>query len=373
MKVLGKLKWGLGLCIILAVAVFTSGCVYFGLGPSPTPPPAVTPSPINTDYTPPPTAGTRPLPTVPDFVSAISAVRPSVVAINTIVPAISVFGNTLDQQGAGSGWIIDASGLIITNNHVVEGANSITVTLEDGRDFPAVLVRTDTISDLAVIKVNAQNLPAAAVGDSAKLRVGDWVAALGNSLGQGISATKGIVSALGVSISVSPGESLYDLIQTDAAINPGNSGGPLVNLLGEIVGITSIKVSQTGVEGMGYAISTKEALPIITDLVKVGYAVRPWIGVSLYTVDQIVVLRYKLAVSHGALITQVVSGSPADKAGLQSGDVITALNGEDITSVDDLNNLIHGYRIGQQASVTYYRGKDQNTVSFTLAASPPAR
>jgi serine protease Do len=359
------------ICLIIVILVPVTGCVYIHLGTTPTPTTTVTPSPINPEFTPPSTSDNRTLPVIPDFVSAIASVRPSVVAINTTVPAIDIFGKAINEQGAGSGWIIDASGLIVTNNHVVEGASNITVTLDDGRNFQAQLVRTDSISDLAVIKINAPDLKAAEVGDSSKLRVGDWVIAIGNSLGQGISATKGIVSALGVSISVSAGETLYDLIQTDAAINPGNSGGPLVNLLGEIVGITNIKVAQLGVEGMGYAISTKEALPVITDLVKVGYAIRPWIGVSLYTVDQIVVLRYNLAVSQGALVTQVASGSPADKAGIQAGDVITAINGEDVTSVDDLNNIIHGYQIGQQVEITYYRGTAKNTVSITLVPSPP--
>lgn len=372
MEIQRKLEIGLMLLAVLAISALATSCVYFGLVPSPTPTPVATPSPINPDFTPPATAESRALPTIPDFVSAITRIRPSVVAINTKIPALSGFGGTFSQEGAGSGWIIDTSGLIVTNNHVVEGADSVTVTLEDGRNFPAVLVRTDPISDLAVIKVNAQNLQAAAVADSSKLRAGDWVAALGNSLGQGISATKGIVSALGVSVSVSPGESLYDLIQTDAAINPGNSGGPLVNLLGEVEGITSIKVSQIGIEGMGYAISTKEALPIISDLVKVGYAIRPWIGVSLYTVDQIVVLRYSLAVNQGAFVTQVASGSPADKAGILAGDVITAVDSQDITSVDDLNNIIHGYQIGRQVNITYYRGKVENMVSITLAPSPPS-
>jgi len=294
-----------------------------------------------------------------------------VVAINTEVPALDIFGSTFTQEGAGSGWIIDVNGLIVTNNHVVEGANTITVTLEDGRNFPADLVRTDAISDLAVIKIKADNLKAAQVGDSSKLRVGDWVAAIGNSLGQGISATKGIVSALEVSVSADSGETLYDLIQTDAAINPGNSGGPLINLLGEVEGITSIKVAQVGVEGMGYAISTRTALPIIDDLVKVGYVVRPWMGVSLYNVDRVVVLRYDLAVSQGALVTRVVSGSPADTAGIKARDVITAIDGQDVTSVEDLNKIIHNYAVGQQITVTFYRGPGKNTVSLTLASSPP--
>lgn len=356
--------------IFIIIMIAGTSCVYVTL-PSPTPVPTVTPSPINPDFTPPPTNENQPLPVIPDFVSAIAAIRPSVVAINTKVPALDVFGSTFNEEGAGSGWIIDGNGLIVTNNHVVEGANSITVTLEDGRSFPAQLVRTDPISDLAVIKINAQNLKAARVGDSSKLRVGDWVAAIGNSLGQGISATKGIVSALGVSVSVGAGENLYDLIQTDAAINPGNSGGPLVNLLGEVEGITSIKVAQVGVEGMGYAISTRTALPIIDDLVTVGYVIRPWIGVSLYTVDQVVILRYNLAVNQGALVTQVISGSPADKAGIKAEDVITAVDNQVVTSAEDLNKIIHGDHIGQQVMITYYRGPDRNTVSLTLASSPP--
>ena len=366
-----QFKLGIILLIIAAITGLSSSCVYFGLGPSPTPLPVVTPAPINPNFTPPPTTDNTLLPSIPDFVSAVASVRPSVVAINTIAPAISVFGNNLNQEGAGSGWIIDDSGLIITNDHVVSGANSITITLEDGRNYPSVLVRSDPVSDLAVIKISAPNLRAAKVDDSNKLRVGDWVAALGNSLGQGISATKGIVGALGVSISVAPGETMYDLIQTDAAINPGNSGGPLVDLLGKIVGITSIKVSQVGVEGMGYAISTKVALPIISDLIKVGYAIRPWIGVSLYTVDRLVVLRYNLPLSQGVLVTQVASGSPADKAGIQPGDVITAVDNQDIASVDDFNNLMHGYQIGRQVNITYHRGNTENTVAVTLATSPP--
>ena len=214
-----------------------------------------------------PIVNTEAIEVIPDFVSIIAEVRPSVVAITTEVP-VRFFGRQFTQEGAGSGWIIDEDGLIVTNNHVVEGARNVTVTLEDGRIFPAESVRTSSVADLAVIKINAQGLPALQIGDSSQIQVGEWVVAVGNSLGLGISATKGIVSALGVSISTSPGESLDNLIQTDAAINPGNSGGPLVNLLGQVVGINSIKVSQVGVEGMGYAISIDKAKPIIDDLTR---------------------------------------------------------------------------------------------------------
>ncbi len=203
---------------------------------------------------------------VPDFTTLIAEVRPSVVAITTKVPGFTIFGRPFTQEGAGSGWIIDKDGLIVTNSHVVEGASSVTVTLGDGRTFSVESVRTDSVADLAILKINAQDLPALRIGDSSKLQVGEWVAAIGNSLGLGISATAGIVSALGVSLSVSAGETLCDLIQTDAAINPGNSGGPLVNLRGEVVGINSVKVAQVGVEGMGYAISVNEAMQVIEQL-----------------------------------------------------------------------------------------------------------
>jgi serine protease Do len=365
-----KIKYLL-ISMIIIIPIIAGGCVYFNLDSSPTVLPTSTPSPINPGFTPPPTSSGQPLPTVPYFADIIAEVRPSVVAINVTIPGIDIFGGVIPQEGAGSGWIIDDSGLIVTNNHIVEGANSVTITLEDGRNFPASIIRTDPVSDLAVVKINADNLQAARIGDYNQLRVGDWVLAMGNSLGQGISATKGIISALGVSIPISAGQTLYNLIQTDAAINPGNSGGPLFNLLGEVVGITSVKVAQIGVEGTGYAISIEESLPIIADLVRVGYYSRPWIGVSLYTVDQVVVLRYRLSVNEGALITQVVSGSPADNVGLKAGDVITAVDGRGVASVSDLNEIIHGHQIGDQITITYYRGVAANTVTITLAPSPP--
>ena len=211
-----------------------------------------------------------PVLTLADFASVIAEVRPSVVAITTEVSGYSVFG-AYTEEGSGSGWIIDSNGLVVTNNHVVDGASSVTVTLEDGRTFAAKAVYSDAFSDLAVIKIDAQELPAAKLGDSASLRVGDWVVAIGNSLGLGISATKGIVSAIGVSIAESAGNTLYNLIQTDAAINPGNSGGPLVNLAGEVIGINSVKISDVGVEGMGYAISIEEASPILQQLISDGH------------------------------------------------------------------------------------------------------
>ena len=327
-----------------------------------------TSTPIDPDWTPP--AVENQAPALPSIADVVALVKPSVVAINTEYVTY-IFNQPYEEEGAGSGWIIDEDGLIVTNNHVVEGANSVTVTLSDGRTFPAETIRTDWLSDLAIIKVNAHNLPAAKVGDSDMLRVGDWVVAIGNSLGLGISATKGIVSAKGISLSVSEGQTLDDLIQTDAAINPGNSGGPLVNMAGEVIGITSVKVAQVGVEGMGYAISSNTATPIIQQLVQNGYVVRPWLGVVLYTVDQYAVLRYGLAVDKGALITEMAVGSPVDEAGIEPGDVITEFAGEEITTADDLIQAIHSSQIGQEVEIVFWRGDVKNTTYAILTESPP--
>jgi serine protease Do len=361
----------ISLIIILALSL-ASSCVLPSLptAPATSPPSTSTATPINPNWTPPAVGSQTPV--LPSIADVVALVKPSVVAINTEVVTYDIFNQPFTQEGAGSGWIIDEDGLIVTNNHVVEGAKNVTVTLADGRTFPAETVRTDQLSDLAVVRINAKNLPAARVGDSAMLRVGDWVVAIGNSLGMGISATKGIVSAKGVSLSVSAGQTLDDLIQTDAAINPGNSGGPLVNMSGEVIGINSVKIAQVGVEGMGYAISSNTAKPIIQQLVQKGYVVRPWLGVVLYTVDQYAVLRYSLAVDKGALITEVAAGSPADKAGIKPGDVITKFADIEITSADDLIQAIHSSEIGQEVEITFWRGDSQNTAYITLAESPPS-
>ncbi len=343
--------------------------------PPPSPPQAGSPpathtaAPIDPNWTLPPTESKAPV--LPSIADVVARVKPSVVAINTEVITYDFFNRPFKQEGAGSGWIIGKDGLIVTNNHVVAGAETITVTLADGSTFPAETVYTDPLTDLAVVKINAQDLPAADIGDSGELSVGDWVVAIGNSLGLGISATTGIVSGRGVSLPVSAGQTLYDLIQTDAAINPGNSGGPLVNMAGEVIGITSAKIAQVGVEGMGYAISSNVAIPIIEELIKKGYVVRPWLGVVLYTVDQYVILRYGLAVDKGTLITEVASGSPADKAGLEVGDIIVSFAGKEITTAQELIQAIHSSQIGQEVEITYWRGETKNTTYATLIERPP--
>ncbi len=369
-------------CLVVLLSMFLgAGCALPGidLSPSPSPPPP-SPSPA-----PPTTPAATPidpdfsLPSVgnsasalPGIAEVVARVKPSVVAINTTVPGYSIFTGSYTQEAAGSGWVIDEDGLIVTNNHVVQGAETVTVTLDDGRTFSAEMVRVDSLTDLAVVKINAKNLPAAKIGDSSNLQVGDWVTAIGNSLGMGIGATAGIVSGQGVSIPLSAGQTLYDLIQTDAAINPGNSGGPLVNMAGEVIGITSAKISQVGVEGMGYAISSNGAIPIIEVLVKTGYVVRPWLGVEgLLTVDDSVALYFRLGVDKGVLIRGIAVDSPAGDAGLEPGDVVVSFGDEAVTTIEEFRQAIHDSQIGQEVRITYWRGDTQGETYATLAESPP--
>ena len=356
--------------LILALSL-SSGCLLPDTETSPPPnsSPTNTASSIDPNWTPPTVESNAPV--LPSIADVVAKVRPSVVAINTEVVTYDFFNQPFTQEGAGSGWIIDETGIIVTNSHVVEGAESITVTLSDDRVFLAEIIGADPRDDLAVIKINAEKLPAATIGDASKLKVGDWLVAIGNPLGLGISAKEGIVSRLGVSVSVSSGQTLYDLIETSAAINPGNSGGPLVNMAGEVIGITSIKIATVGVEGMGYAISINTALPIIEDLITIGYVIRPWLGVGLYTVDEGIATRFRLTVNQGTLVTEVAPNSPAAQAGLELGDVIVGFKDEEITNTDDLIQAIRASQIGQEVEITYWRGETKYTTYATLIESPP--
>jgi serine protease Do len=303
----------------------------------------------------------------------VAKAKPFVVTINIQVTTLDFFNQPQTQQGAGSGWIIDGSGLVVTNNHVVQGAENVTVTLDDGRTFPVdmSIIATDFLADLAVLRIEADNLTAAAVGDSSQMRVGDWVVALGNSLGEGVRATQGIVSRKDFSITVDEGQTLYGLIETTAAINPGNSGGPLVSMAGEVIGINTVKTVQAEVELVGWAISSNEALPIIQQLINAGYVVRPWLGVGLFTVNEFLVFNYNLTVEQGAFLMNVASGSPADRAGLREGDVITRYEDQEIAMLDDLIMAIHTSEIGQTIEITFWRGDNERTTQAILTESPP--
>jgi serine protease Do len=363
----------IGLWLVLGTSCITINTPTSPEAPGTTPPAttlAPASSPINPAWTPPAASQSLALPNIAD---AVAVVKPSVVAITTEVVSFDLFNRSFTQKGAGSGWILDKDGIIVTNNHVIEGAKTITVTLDDGRTFTAntKTVSIDSLNDLAIIKIDAQNLPSLKIGSASKLRIGDWVIAVGNALGQGTRATEGIISRNGVSIPLDQGQTLYDLIETSAAINPGNSGGPLVNLSGEVIGITSVKIADVGVEGMGYAISIDTALPIIQELVNRGYVARPFLGVQdLLTVDQSVATYFRLSVNKGVLIRGVVAGAPASQAGLQAGDVIVGIGGKEVANVQELLQALYASKIGQPLEIAYWRGNTQNTTKVTPMASP---
>jgi len=304
------------------------------------------------------------------MVSVVAKVRPSVVSIDVKMTTYDIFNQPYTAQAAGSGWIIDASGVIVTNNHVVENAKEINITLSDGRTFPYVTVSTDPVTDLAVVKINATGLPAAKLGDSSQLKVGQMVAAIGNALGEGISMTGGWVSQLGVSMTNEQGITLYDLIKTDAAINPGNSGGPLVDTAGDVIGITSAKLVGSSIEGVGYAISMNSAMPIIQDLITKGYTVRPWFGVSMQSVSASLASRYRLSVNKGAIVATVTRGSPAAAAGLKQLDVIVAIGDKEVNNLEDAIQGIRSSTIGKPITVVYWRDNNKYTASITPAETP---
>ncbi|MFC2056063.1 S1C family serine protease [Chloroflexota bacterium] len=359
-------NFALSLILVLSL-MLGAGCTFISeVDNSPSSLPATANiTPINSEWSIPPAKGQTPI--LLSIADVIAKVKPSVVSISTEVVTLDIFNRPLTQEGAGSGWIISDDGFIVTNNHVVEGAKSITVILDDGKSFAAEVVGVDALTDLAVLKIDAENLPATAVGDSTEMSIGDWVVAIGNSLGQGIRATQGIVSRQGASV---PEQGLYGLIETDAAINPGNSGGPLVNMSGEVIGITNAKLVDVQVESVGYAISTETAKPVIQQLVNTGHAVHPWLGVGLWSVNQFVVQEFDLSVGKGAFLVEVVASSPAGIAGLHSEDVIVGFSGEEINTADDLIQAIRSARVGQKVEITYWRGESKNNTYATLIERP---
>ena len=302
----------------------------------------------------------------------VAEVAPAVVSIVTESVAYNWFWQAVPQTGAGSGIVISSDGYIVTNNHVVEGAQKVTVTLSDGNAFEATVVGTDAQTDLAVVKINANNLSYLHFLSNSleQLSVLDPVVAVGNALALpgGPTWTTGVISNLGRSIKEENGVVLNDIIQTDAAINAGNSGGPLLNTAGQVVGINVAIASNA--ENIGFAISTDTAIPVVQNLVTEGKVIRPWLGVSVTTVTSTIQQYYNLSVTAGALITNVTSGSPASKAGLRAGDVVTKIDDEGINTAAELISAIGSYQIGDQVEIVYYRGSAQQVASATLEESP---
>ena len=269
-------------------------------------------------------------------------------------------------QSAGSGVIIDAkAGHIVTNAHVVENASEITVTLQDGRDLKAEVVGSDAPSDVALLKVKPENLTQIALGDSDRLEVGDFVVAIGNPFGLQHTVTSGIVSGLGrTGINA---DSFENFIQTDASINPGNSGGALVNLRGELIGINSAILSRSGGNiGIGFAIPTNMARSVLDQLIRFGSVKRGLLGVNIAPVTPDVAQALGLATAAGALVTQVVESSAAEKAGIRAGDVITAVNGRAVKSHTELRNAIGLLRVGEKVEIALLRDAQARKVTALI-------
>jgi serine protease Do len=272
-------------------------------------------------------------------------------------------------RGQGSGVIVDADGIIATNNHVVAGATALEVTLQDGRRLAAEVVGTDPETDLALLRVRAEGLQAAKLGDSKALEPGDWVVAIGNPFGLDHSVTVGVVSATGRSgIGVANYE---NFIQTDAAINPGNSGGPLVNLDGEVIGInTAIRSSNGGSDGISFAIPSKTLADVLPKLVNAGRVSRGWLGVNLQPLTKELAKSFELEETRGALINQVVPGTPADRAGLRSGDIVLEVNGTAVADPRALSEAIAALEPGSTARLGLLRDGEERDLEVELGERP---
>ena len=273
-----------------------------------------------------------------------------------------------DSNSLGSGFIVSEDGYILTNNHVVQDADEIIVRLNDRRELEAVLIGADPSSDLAVLKVDADDLPTVELGDSDKLDVGEWVVAIGSPFGFDYSVTAGIVSAKGRSL---PNENYVPFIQTDVAINPGNSGGPLFNLEGQVVGINSqIYTRSGGFMGVSFAIPINVAMDVAEQLKSKGKVSRGWLGVVIQEVNKDLAESFGLDRAAGALVVQVVDGSPAENSGLVSGDIIVKVNGKDVQLSSDLPHLIGRLRAGDTAKLSVVRAGKRKTIDVEIGALP---
>lgn len=311
--------------------------------------------------------------------SVIQSSMSSVVGIYLSATTINYTGASEEEDlGSGSGVIITSDGYIVTNNHVVEGGQNIRVCLQDGTEYEATLIGTDSYSDLAVIKINATGLPAATLGTSSSMTVGDPVFAVGNPLGVlSSSVSQGIISGLDRTINVD-GHNMT-LMQTDAAVNPGNSGGGLFNANGELIGIVNAKSYGLDVEGIGFAIPMDTAKPIMMDLIDLGYVTgRPYLGISM----QDVALRFGSGYSSnpfstfpfggsyvtGVQVVAVEEGSPAQNGGIQVNDVIVGLNDEEVSGTSQLSALLYEYNVGDTVTISVLRGNETQQLTVTLGS-----
>jgi len=325
---------------------------------------------------------------LPDFTDLIKSTSPAVVKINTL-SAASTSGRRVDpsippffrdffdqysqpqQQrpsaSVGSGFIISKDGYIVTNHHVIDGADRIVVRLNDRREYDATVIGSDSRSDLALLKIEEKGLPALKFAGSDMLEVGDWVLAIGSPFDLDYSASAGIVSAIGRSLPNGSGQDYVPFIQTDVAINPGNSGGPLFNLDGEVVGINSqIFTRSGGFMGLSFAVPVEVAKDVISQLKKNGQVSRGWLGVVIQDVDRNLAQSFGLDAPKGALVTRVQKGGPADKSGLKSGDVIVAFNGKAIEFSHDLPHVVGLVEPGTKSKAKIVREKKEQIINVKV-------
>jgi S1-C subfamily serine protease len=325
-------------------------------------------------------------------VDVYNKVSPGVVNITSTVVEYDFFFTPYASPSTGSGVVLDLEGNILTNNHVVENAQSLEVALPDQTTYQATVVGQDPQNDLAVIRINKapkDRLHPVALGDSSSLKVGQKVLAIGNPFRLQNTLTSGIVSSLGRKIRTENGNLIDNIIQTDAAINPGNSGGPLLNAAGEMIGINTMIYSPSGANGgnvgIGFAVPVNTVRRIATDLIKEGRVLRPWMGIEGYDISRDLASALDLPVQNGILIARIAKGSTAEAAGLQSagqmlriynqrvligGDIITEIDGKPIPSVDELDLLLESKRPGDSIRITYYHGRSKNQKSVVLLAQP---
>ena len=310
---------------------------------------------------------------LPNIADTVERVRPAVVSIVARTVSRDRFGRQSTGFGSGTGVIFDESGLVLTNNHVIEGGVEITVTQDDGTQVEAEIIGADRLSDLAVLRLPGDGYPSLPLRENGSLRAGDWVIAIGNALALpgGPTVTVGVVSALGRSIESTPGVTLYDLIQTDTSINPGNSGGPLIDLNGNLVGINTAVLrgsSGVSVEGIGFAVDVETARQVALQLVELGHVRWAWMGVFLADLSPEVAAKVGLPIREGVIIQNMLVDGPSDRAGIHPGDIVVDIDGHDIATVSDLTRLLkQEFKAGQEVEVEVFRVVDGQSSTKVLA------
>jgi S1-C subfamily serine protease len=314
---------------------------------------------------------------LPNVADTVERVRPAVVSIVAEAIGRDRFGNQRSSFGSGTGVIFSPDGMVLTNNHVIEGAANIIVTMDDGSQMEAELLGADAIADLAVLRIQGTYETFLPLEQSVKLRVGEWVIAIGNALALpgGPTVTVGVISALGRTIGGSQGAPLYDLIQTDTVINPGNSGGPLISLDGRLVGINTAVLRGGGggtpIEGIGFAINMETAKLVADQLVEDGRVRWAWMGVFLADLVPEMAAEFGLPIREGVVIQDVLPGGPSDRSGIRQGDIILSMDGNKVATVTDLTRLLRQkFTAGQKIDVELFRQGSTATLTLTLGERP---